>query len=373
MISAKENLRALIDRQLGGVGISRDKRMADAIRARRCRNLFWNAIPPVVIKAGCPPDVIVAAQTPPFGNPVIITDILNYLEPFHFGFYPGVIWQLMRMFTSGVGAQEDFFSAGNFLCSLAMLGHYQGVTSGNSGDAPSIKQHFAPYLLRVGEIFQINWELLDFSSIGGGGVPITQQACLEADFRGLRVLPESDALGSLCGALKSQVCGYIDTYDTETFILDLRIPEASLPALGDTRNYSTDLQERPLLIYGISTNISGAQISMRDDGLRWEFVVPPTPPTQVVNAGVLTAGVFPGIQGIPIQVVANNGDLTLHEQYNMLPVPHLLAPNTSLTVRLTNGLMPDGLTGVYTQSLSTQNNFGDETGEAHIAFLCRSV
>lgn len=371
MISAKENFRALIDRQLGGPGITREKRMADAIQARRCRNIFWNATAPVVPKAACPPDVIVAAQTQPFGNPVIVTDILNFNEPFHFGFYPGVVWQLSRIFTSGVGYQEDFFGAGNFLCSLAMLGHYQGC-SNFEGDAPSIKQHFMPYLLRTGEIFQVNWELLDFASLPSAGLN-TIQANMEAGFRGLRVLPDSDALGSLCGALKDQVCGYIERYDTETFILDLHIATADLPATGVTRAFSTALQERPLLVYGIGTNIEGAQIQMRDDGLRWEFVVPPTPPTKVVQAGVLANGNYPAIQGIPIQFVAANGDLTMFEAYNMLPVPHLLAPNTSLTFKITNGLCPNGLAGTYLQTIDTVNNGFDDTGDAHIALLCRSV
>jgi len=69
---------------------------------------------PVVDKATALPDVIVQAQTKITASPIVITDMLNFDEPYRTGFYPGVIWELARVFTSGVGFQEDFFGAGNF-------------------------------------------------------------------------------------------------------------------------------------------------------------------------------------------------------------------------------------------------------------------
>lgn len=368
MITAQQAFKAAIERQLGGTGLTSAQRMTDAIRARRCRNVFFNAMGPVVDKATALPDVIVQAQTKITASPVIVTDMLNFDEPYRTGFYPGVIWELARVFTSGVGFQEDFFGAGNFLCSLFTMGHYQSNPAQDT-DAPSIKQQFMPFLLRPGQIFQFNWELLDFASVPGASVAFNP----EADLRGLQVLKPDDELGFLCGTLRQQVCSYIEKWDAETFILDLHIPTASFPAAGATRVYSTPLQERPLLVYGIGTNINGAQVLMRDDNLRWEFVAPPTPPRKTVVAGVLTPGVYPNVNGIPLNIVANNGDATVHEAYNMLPVPHLLAPNTSLSFYLTNGLRPDGLTGAYQQAMDTQSNSQHETGDGHIALLCRTV
>lgn len=373
MITAQQNLRYLIDKKLGGPGLTADARMRDAIRARRCRNLFWNAVAPVVNQNGLavPNDVIVQAQTQPFGAPVIITDILNFDEVFLQGFYPGLVSQLLRLFTSGVGYQEDFFGAGSLLCSLFTLGHYQSNVAALGMDAPSIKQHFMPYLLHTGEIFQASWELMDF----GGGAFGQQRISFnpEIDFRGVRVLAPDDKQGQLCDTLLKSVCAYVERYNSETFILDLAIPTASFPAAGSTAVFTTPLQERPLLVYGIGTNIEGAQVRMRDDNLQWEFVVPPIPPTQTVTGAGLVNGAYPLINGIPLNVVAANGDATLREAYNMLPVAHLLAPNTGLTFRLTNGLRPDGLTTTFTQTMDTIDNFGDSTGGGHIALLCRTV
>ncbi len=368
MITSQKAFKAAIERQLGGPGLTQEARLADAIRARRCRNVFFNAIAPAVVKAACPPDVIAQAQTKITASPVIVTDMLNFDEPYRVGFFPGVIWQLARVFTSGVGFQEDFFGAGNFLCSLFTLGHYQ--TNPVAGtDAPSTKAHFMPFLLRPGQIFQFNWEILDFASVPGASVAFNP----EADLRGLQVLKPDDELGFLCGTLRQQVCGYIEKWDAETFILDLRIPIADFPAAGATRVYSTPLQERPLLIYGIGTNINGAQVLMQDDNLRWEFCAPPSPPTKAIVAGALVAGVYPNVNGIPLSVVANNGDATIHEAYNMLPVPHLLAPNTSISFRLTNGLRPTGTAATYQQAMTTTSNSLHSTGDGHIALLCRTV
>lgn len=367
MITPQQNLRLLIDKQLGGPGLTSDRRMADALKARRCRNMFFNCIAPVVDVATAPADVIVASQTQQFGAPVIVTDMLNFDEPYLTGFFPGVIWQLLRVFTSGVGYQEDFFGAGNLLCSLFTAGHYQSNGVADK-DAPSMKQFFAPYLMRPGQIFQANWEFMDAASLNRTALNP------ELDFRALRVLDKQDPRGQLCDSLLKSVCAYIERYSSETFILDLSIPIANFPAAGDTQVYTTPLQERPLLIYGIGTNINGAQVTFRDDALRWEFVNPPIFPTNTVVAGTLAPGVYPaGQQGIPLNVVACNGDATIHEAYNMLPVPHLLEPNTALTFRLTNGLRPDGTTGAYQQAMNTNSNSLHSTGGGHIALLCRTV
>lgn len=225
--------------------------------------------------------------------------------------------------------------------------------------------------MRPGQIFQVNWEILDLGSMPGPRTAF----CPEVDFRALRVLAQDDKQGQLCDSLLKSVCAYIERYNAETFILDLAIPIASFPAAGLTGTFTTPLQERPLLIYGIGTNINGAQVTFRDNSLRWEFVVPPIPPRQAIVAGAPVAGVYPAgnATGIPLNAVAANGDGTINEAYNMLPVPHLLEPNTALTFRLTNGLRPDGTTGAYQQAMNTTSNSGHSTGGGHIALLCRTV
>ena len=86
MITAKQALRYLIDKQLGGPGLTREARMRDAVRARRCRNLFFNAVAPTVESGTALADTIVQAQTQPFGSPLIVTDILNFDEPYQWAF-----------------------------------------------------------------------------------------------------------------------------------------------------------------------------------------------------------------------------------------------------------------------------------------------
>lgn len=366
-IGSKEMFRHLVNRQLGNEGVPLKSRFDDAVKARRCRNLCFAAIGPVVTNAGgaIPADTLVQAKTPPFASPVIVTNILNFDEPVTSGFYFGTVWQMVRLFTSGAGLQQDFFGAGNLTNSLMTLGHYQSNPVVDT-DAPSIEQRFMPYILQPNEIFEVTWELMDVNVI-------RNQVNPELDFRGVQVLGANDAYGQLCGTLKEQVCNYIKRYDTETFFLTVQIPLADFPAAGATLTLNTGVQERPLLILGITTNINGAQFQLYDNSVFWRFCVPPVKPSTAVNGGVVVAGNYGNVASLPINVLTGNSGLTLHEAYYMLPVPHLLAPNVALQIELTNGLRPDGLTGAFTQTMDTVNNNNRSTGEGYVTFLCRSV
>lgn len=366
-IGPKEVFRHLVNRELGGEGVPAKSRFEDAVKARKCRNLVFNAMAPVITDAGgaIPADTIVQAKTQPFATPVIVTDILNFDEPVVSGFYFGVVWQMVRLFTSGAGIQQDFFGAGNFTNSLMTFGHYQSNATVDA-DAPSIKQHFMPYLLQPNEIFEINWEFMDVGTARSLVNP-------ELGFRGVKILGQNDAYGDLCGKLKEQVCNYIKRYDTETSLLIKRLALADFPAAGATVTLNTEIQERPLLIYGVATNINGAQMQLYDSSVYWRFAVPPTVPLTAISGGVQVAGSYPNIASTPINLLTGNADLTFHEAYYMFPVPHLLAPNVSLQIELTNGLRPDGTTGVFTQTMNTVNNEGRSTGEGYVTFLCRSV
>lgn len=367
-IGPKEVFRHLVNRQLlGGAGVPAVSRFEDAVKARRCRNLCFSAVAPVITNAGgaIPADTLVQAKTQPFASPVIVTDILNFDEPVRAGFYFGVVWQMVRLFTSGAGLQQDFFGAGNLTNSLMTFGHYQSNAT-ISTDAPSIKNHFMPYLLQPNEIFEVTWEFMDLDVA-------RDQVNPELDFRGVQVLGQGDVYGQLCGKLKEQVCAYIKRYDTETSLLTIRVPLADFPAAGRTLTLNTEIQERPLLVLGIATNINGAQFQLYDNSVFWRFCVPPVTPMTTIDAGVSVAGNYGNIVSLPINAFTGNADLTFHEAYYMFPVPHLLAPNTTLQVELTNGLRSDGLTGTFTQTMNTINNNNRSTGEGYITFLCRTV
>lgn len=366
MITPQKSLRYLINQRLnGGAALPASERWRDALIARRCRNLFFGAMAPVVY--GTPPteaDIIVQAQTQPFADPVIVTDILNFTEkPLFDGQYMASVRTLMRLFTTGLGAQEDFFAAGNFTNTIFTLGHYQ---TSDDIDGASYKIEFAPYLMGPGQTFQAQWELLDY-------IVTTHPYNGEIHFRALQVMKQEDPYGQLCGTLKDQVCNYIERYNSETFILNVELAIADFPTAGNTVTLRTPLQERPLLILGVATNINGAQVQMRDDSIKWNFVASPVVPTRAVNNGVPTAGVYPRIVGLPLSVLAANSDLTLHEAYNMLPVPHLLAPGASLKIDLTSGIRPIGSAATFDQTMNTLSTLGISTGPGQISFLCRTV
>lgn len=367
-IGSKEVLRHLINRELGGEGVPAKSRFEDAVKARRCRNLVFNAMAPVITDDGgaIAADTIVQAKTQPFASPVIVTDILNFDEPVQEGFYFGVVWQMVRLFTSGAGLQQDFFGAGNFTNSLMTFGHYQSNATVDT-DAPSIKQHFMPYILQPNEIFEVSWEFMDVNIA-------RDQVNPELGFRAVKVLGQDDVYGQLCGKLKEQVCNYIKRYDTETSFLIKKLAIADFPAAGATVTLNTEIQERPLLVYGIATNINGAQMQVYDSSVFWRFAVPPTVPQTTINAGAQVAGIYPNITSTPINLLAGNADLTWHEAYYMFPVPHLLAPNVSLQIQLTNGLRPTGLApATFTQTMNTINNENRSTGEGYVTLICRSV
>lgn len=374
MLTPKESLRYLIDRQLGiQRNPSRERRLQEALIARRCRNVYFGAMAPVVYGASVP-DLITEGQTSPFADPIIVTDLLDYMLPNNIGFpsiYTDIHASVLRVFVTGTVAPEDFFGAGNYFPAVWTLGHYRSMLAlfGSNFDVPTTKMHFAPFILKPGSVFKASWELLDFNPANQG------QFHGELHCRGVRVLKNEDPYGQLCGKLRDQVCGYIDTFDPETAIVDLTIPTADFPAAGLSRQYYTPLQDRPLLILGIASNINGAQIQMRDDSTQTNFVVSPVVPRTAYNGGAVAAGVYPAnIPGLALYVVAANCDLTQHEAYNMLPVPHLLAPNTQLTIKLTNGLRPRGNAATFEQSMETNTSYSTSgSGPGHITFLCRTV
>lgn len=372
-LTAKESLRYLIDRQLGlARNPPRTRRLEEALLARRCRNVIFGAMAPVVYGATVP-DLVVTAQTEPFADPIIVTDVLNYSEPdarLILGIFTDNIASLMRVFVTGTSAPEDLFAAGNFTPSCWTLGHYRNVSEAfaTPWEAPSLKAHFSPYMLRPGSILRAEWELLDYPVNG------TPQYHGELHCRGIRVLRPDDPYGQICGKLRGQVCDYIDRFDPETAIITIRIPESDFPAAGQSRRYHTPAQERPLLVLGMASNIGGAQVQMRDDSTHTNFVTSMRPPRMALNGGVEVVGTYPNnIVGIALYVLAANSDMTQHEAYNMFPVPHLLAPNTQLDITLTNGLRPNGNAATFEQSMTTINNVGVTTGDGFISLLCRTV
>lgn len=383
MVTPREQFAAAIRKAMGQPGLTKAQRLNEVIRARRCRNIFWNAIAPIAF------DVPFFPPTPPtlqaitrqFGFPIIVTDILNYSEANIIqtgATFIGISYEL-RVFLAGLGNKEDFFGCADApLASFLTLNHEQNANPNNdiagadALDWPSVKINFAPFLQRVGQTFEFNWFLIGALDTA----PETQINC-EADFRGITVLPTSDPYACLHDRAKSAVCSYIDSQEPETFLLNVRVPVADFPAPGESIALVTEPQDRPLLILGAGSNIDGAQLELRDLGCQWDFTVKPQPSPLAFDGvtGTFVNAISPPLNGVPLYLVAPDTRMTNRDAYNLFSVPHFLEPLTSLQIRLTNGLHPNGNAATYQQVMETNGAMGRvfEEGPGHITFLCRTV
>ena len=131
MFTARTTLRKAITELLEpGKGFSKEERLREALLARRCRNVFFNAIAPVVgTTVGPSPQVIVKAQTPQFAQPIILTDLWNYNGDLLFANY----WDsspsasLLRLFSTEDAGGLDFFGQDLPISTLQVLTHYRNA------------------------------------------------------------------------------------------------------------------------------------------------------------------------------------------------------------------------------------------------------
>lgn len=372
MLSGRSLFRLAIDKELGGAGLTQAQRMAEVLTARRCRNVFFSATAPPITGVA-QTNLLVTAQTLAYGMPIIITDILNYNGYDINGNYWEIPNFLMQLFTTNQAARDDFFGAAGLIPSVQTLTHIRndfvpgGASSHPVGDidSPSNKIHFAPYLLKPGQVFSANWSVPSTDA--------TRDINIGLDFRGVVVLDAGDQYGQLCGRIKDQVCGYIARKNVEPFIMDLTVDPALFTDQGQTISFATEPQERPLLIYGIATNLNGVSCNMRDQATRWEFCMSNAQPTQAIEDGLPVAYGGPTLNGVPLYVMASNPELTNRDAYYYFPVPHLLEPNTSMIFRLTNGLRPNALTQTFQQLINTVGLYNNGGGVGKIQLLCRTV
>lgn len=372
--TGRQAFRYAIEKILSGGdgGFTAARRMNEAVLARRCRNIFFSAIAPEVgSTAGPAPDTIVDAQTQPFGFPIIITDIFNYSgNLLNLTYWQGPNF-LVRLFTTEDAAGVDFFGSDNLTDVVQTLTHYRNAFSPTITDGPSNKIHFCPYLLKVGQLIRARWNVLNF--VGPGN---TFWVCPELDLRGVVVLPERDAYSTLCGRTYDAICEQIAGHEPEPVILDITVPATTfVGGTPQTVEFVTEPQQRPLLIYGIGTNINGVQVQLRDLATQWQFCGVGPQSNIAFDAGAPIAFAGPSLQfGVPIYLVANNSEITNRDNYHMLAVPHLLEPNNTLAFRLTNGLRPNAVTpGLYQQVYNTNGLFGLGNGEGRISLLCRTI
>lgn len=368
--TGRQAFRYAIEKMLGGDGLSPARRMDEVILARRCRNIFFNALAPEVgSSGGVAPDTIVEAQTQQYGFPIIVTDILNYSgNLLNLTFFQGPNF-LVRLFTTEDSAGVDFFGSDNLTDVVQTLKHDRNSFSPTIVDGPSNEVRFMPYLLKVGQTLRARWNVLGFAGPGA-----LFWVCPELDLRGVTVLPERDPYACLSGRVYEAVCEQIASREPETVILDITVPAAFATA-GASQEFVTEPQQRPLLVYGIGTNINGVQVQIRDLATQWQFCSAGPQSTIAMDGGAPVPFVGPSLQfGIPIYLAASNSEITNRDAYHMLAVPHFLEPNNSLAFKLTSGLRPNALTpGLYQQAYNTNGLFGVGNDVGRISLLCRTI
>ncbi len=372
-------LRAAIDKRLGGLGLTQAQRYAEVCRAQRCRNLFFNALAPISQVTGAakkPREFSVTALTPSFAMPVIIWDAI---QAFDWTFSPGTIakpWpfssksetqSVVQMFSVRSGLL-DILGAG--IQTPSQFAFSTQVQPTIDNEELQFYNTFVPYLLRPDEILQIVWQTLT-AMAASFDLPMN----FETGFCGTVVLDENEPYATMNPRLHKRVCKWIETNDPETFILSVQIPEGDLPdgQQTTTLHLVTEIQERPLLILGMGSNITGAQIRMRDDSKQWRFTAAPQQPL-VDDTGAQID--MPHLRGQPIWLLAPSSEFDQFvPSYRFFPVPHFLEPMTSLIIDINSGLFPQA--GSYFVTLGTGGAGGAEggnlNGDGFIYFLCRTV
>lgn len=236
--------------------------------------------------------------------------------------------------------------------------------------APSVKVPFLPYLLKPGQVITAEWTIPAGWTLAPGF-----EVNHELDCRGVIVMPERDESAKLCGRAYEKVCQQIERSQPETMILDIAIPGAALATPGVPVEFRSEPQERALLILGLTTNINGCQIRIRDQATQWEFCVVGEQPTRAIDDGADVPYLGPLLDGVPIYFVAQNSELNAREAYHMFAVPHLLESSSSLVFRLTSGLRPNSSIGTFQQTFNTDSIWATNPGPPNgvISLLCRTV
>ncbi len=373
MTVAKYNLvRVLHEWETGTQILTPQKRLEQMYRAHRMRNFIFSVgvgnfdgtFGGTVRFQG-----IGKGKTPPFADDLVLTDLYwsdqCYTQTTMSN--PLIGGRVNIIGTPGVYA-EDFFGAGQFL-PLNFIGHVSPDTARlgfANVDVPSRAMDFVPRYLRAGEYLQIEAAVDPFDS---GTNPLSNSIPIIAVFDSVKALCENEPYACPSPNVLEQCERYVKVQDRETFILDIRIPQTSFPALRREQKYKTEPNARPLLIWGIASNISGAQIQIRDDAKQYSFTANYPQVEFLFIEGNNTLFNDPTAFNdtyTPIWGVApSTSDMQIASSYKWLPVPHFLEPNSSLVVTLKNGLR------WYNQPMNVGSNI--TTAPGHISFMCTTL
>lgn len=374
MTQAKYNLvRVLHEWEVGREAVlTPAKRLEQLFRAHRLRNFIFAvgvANFDGTSGAGARFQGIGKGKTPPFADTIVLTDLYWSDQCYYqvFGETPLFGARVNVIGAPGVYA-EDFFGAGQFI-PLNFLGHVSPDTADlgfSNVDVPSRAVDFVPRMLRAGEYLQIEAAVdppSAFFNPLGNSIPII------AVFNSVKALCENEPYACPSPTILEMCRNYVKMQPRETFILDVRIPQTDFPALRGERKFKTEAQSRPLLIWGIGSNISGAQIQIRDDTKQYDLTAlyPQNEFTFIEGNGTLFNDPTAFNDSYcPIWGIAPSAsDMQIGSAYKWLPVPHFIEPGAQLVITLKNGLR------WYNQPMSVGGN--NTTAPGHLSFMCTTL
>lgn len=361
--------RVLAEWETGKAFLTPEQRIEQMYYCHRLRNFIFNVNLQGIdgtLGATSRFQGIANGQAPQFANDLVVTNMVWSDQLYHqvFGSTPFLGARVNVIGTPGVYV-EDFFGAGQFLPNEFLI----DVTPDSAGhlaltdtDGSSKALEFVPRLLQKGQTLQFLMAV-DMPSLFFN--PLAQSICPSCVVSSVFALCQDEPYSCPSETILKMCEAHVKSQAREPFILDVRIPQADFPALRTQRVYKTEPQARPLLILGIGSNISGAQIQIRDDTKQHNFTAnyQATPFTFIEgnNTIFIDPTAFQN-DYCPIWGIAPSAsDSQVGTSFKWLPVPHFLEPNAELVITLKNGL------DWYNQPMNVGNN---ATAPGHIAFCC---
>lgn len=373
-LARKNTNRALQQWLTGRSDLTATARLEQMYLAHRLRNFVFGINAPQLDGAPAPVGAkfmgVAVGKSPPFAHDLVITDMVGSVGVFSINTSPSFGLQVNGLGTQGAQV-GSFFGADSWLPP-----HYicdqtpqTGRFSPPDNDVSFKSAEFVPRMFPKGEELQCRWsvEAQEGTAQGEFG---GEQLIVQSVF----ALCEEEAYACPSAEIINLCERYVKKQRREYFILDLAIPFARLPVAGGPAiGYVTAPQDRPLLIYGASSNLTGAQIEVRDESMQHVFcrMVGLAPENVIIELdGTEFAGALVNFQSNPLLLPiwgfapdVNDNLAGIPDTWRYWPVPHFLAPGATLAVKLVAGLRDN------VQVISTSGGLVT-TNPAHIAFCC---
>lgn len=347
------------------------QRVKQVIDAKRVRNFFFTStiLGQETIAVDDPIGQATLTETPRFGVPTIVTDMLSMVE-FPLTNSDGNTTEYLSAKVeqyggdSASGYGRDLFELYSTILTRLLMKHEKNRVAvaypPSPGPLPELCDKWISFVPRLIRPFE-SWRATFIESLFNGPTRrATTYMIPHIGLRGLRVLRDGDPYAQVTPNNQKLIDRYVGSgANPETFFIELRTTLASLGAAGAEVTLRTPKFERPLLILGAASNVDGCQAELYDENDYYTFTYQEAPKITTAPQDYT----YP-----PLQLIAPNTDYRNTNLFNMWPVPHVLETGDVLRLRLRNGCLPSAVANNYSQVASTRN---DE--DVRVTFVCRTV